>query len=289
MKTIRQPRMLKKIIFLLFMIAVGLGGFFYWNFTHAECIPVRGYWFEPSDYSDIQKILAAMKNLADYAPDDYRKMCALTTRIELADFETPGLLVPKNAWGVYQYNRQNRSSPGYIMIDRDTPEVSAATLESVLVHETCHANQAAENREFDETECHDRGHAYLLSRPQPPLQERSAELIKNTGYERSVYCRAASTSGKDSSPYQVSGTCVFINNQTTPAKVCAEVYLTYAGEKIKQKQVCAELAALNYEEVKFELSDTAKRRAPQDTDPLKQYLPDWPYEFGFSSPDRLRN
>jgi len=278
--------MLKKIIFLLFIIAIGLGGFFYWNFTHAECIPVSGDWLNREDYTRIEKIIAAMSNLKKTAAEDYQKLCRLTTQIKILDFENPDLSVPEHALGAYHPNDKNLSLPGYIMINRTTTGFFS-TLEMVLIHETCHGEQAAEGRGFDEAECHQRGHKYLLALPPLPLEQKSDELIKYSGYERSVYCRTIETSGKNSTPYKLSGACVFINNLDMPAKSCAEVYLTYAGEKIKQKQVCAELSAVDYEEVKFELSDAVKRQPPQDTDPLKQYLPDWPYEFGFDSPDKL--
>lgn len=174
---------MKKIFILLLLISVSAVSVWYYRSTHPQCIPIYGSWFRPGDYQSVKKIAAAIGNIQENSPEDYRRICTLATYLQLIDFENSSLAVPENTGGSYQWINENPRVKGSILISRRITRESLSVVEAILVHEGCHANQYAEGHEPDELECRERAQKYLPKKPAMPLPELSASLIQQTGYE----------------------------------------------------------------------------------------------------------
>lgn len=268
---------MKRVLVLLLLISVATISVWHYRSIRSQCIPIYGSWFRHGDYQAVAKITAAMGSIQKSSPEDYQRLCSLSAYIRLIDFENSSLPLPDNTLGAYQWVTENPRVNGTILISRRVTKNSSSALEAVLVHEACHANQDAKGREADELECQERARNYLPKKPAMSLSELSASLIQQSGYENHGHCRTSKSFGK----YQTQGSCVFINNTLQNEHLCATVFLTYAGEKIKDKQVCADLDPVAYKEVLFTLNDFTPRPEPKQNKPARINAPDWPYAFGF--------
>ena len=111
--------------------------------------------FSLLDWNNLE-VKNAINFIKNKSPDDYKKVCQNVSDIELflpCDFSAGGCFrddKPRQI-GVYTMRRDGKNQPSY--------------LAAVIVHETCHAIQKAQNRSMDnrEPECYRKGYQFLRS------------------------------------------------------------------------------------------------------------------------------
>lgn len=136
--------MLKKIIYGLIIIAIA--AFFIWRYFiyfdwQIRCfIRIQPSFLEFSNLT-MQKAIRILKNAS---PDDYRDLCQYVNVIN------PNISCGGFEGGCYSVYKQNPK-----MIDVSTSNRSLQWTVGIIVHETCHAKQFQQHRDFGETECYD--------------------------------------------------------------------------------------------------------------------------------------
>ncbi|OGZ95836.1 MAG: hypothetical protein A3I44_04560 [Candidatus Sungbacteria bacterium RIFCSPLOWO2_02_FULL_51_17] len=243
--------MLKKIIgFLFLLIALGIPFAYRYALSYGSCIPIQGSLFQRHDYERSRNIVVALQHIEQYSPEDYKRVCARASAITITTFEDQLVpTVPIHALGAFFPDQDDLTAKGVIKIDREVALSFMSQLERVLVHEACHAFQIQMYADFSEPPCYLRGHAYVMSRPEEPLAERSAEFIEKTGRQFYVYC-----SERGSTASRAQGECVFINYTTESKRMCAHVFLRKNDKDEIAKEVCAEVEPMEYQHPSFELA-----------------------------------
>jgi len=253
---------------------------YHFNLTRSECVPIQGLFVRWGDYEREENIKTALQNIRVYSPEDYNRICTRASSIHITSFENQ--LVPfvsPDARGTYTPDRSNLAVKGIIIIDRDATDGSMVGLERTLVHEACHALLIQESADFSEEPCYSRDSEYFDLRPkeltepkkaepEKSLEQKSAELIEQTGEKSHTYC-----SLKEQNAPVAQGDCVFINYITESKQMCASVFLKQGGIKAVEQEVCGEVGAVDYRSISFELEYPENA---QESDK---------YQFGFSPRD----
>lgn len=262
---INMETMTGKIIFIFIAAVFGLLSYNY-LLERGFCVPVRGSLFRRQDYERRGNIKEALRNVRAYSPEDYERICSRVSSIEIVRFEDQVVpVVPLHALGAYFPEQDDLSAKGVIKVDREASLGYMSELERVLVHEACHAYQVQTLGDFSEAPCYSRAHKYLLSRPETPLEEKSAEFIEKQGEKFHTYCSLRSQAAP-----VARGECVFINYTADLKRMCVNIYFKKGGLNKSEKEICSDVKAVGYASNTFELKYPVEARSSGE------------YQFGFS-------
>lgn len=264
----------KALLGIVLIILVGALYVHYFSVSHAACVPLRGVWFRRGDHQRLKNIATALLNIQKYSPEDYDRVCERASLIRLASFKNQLVpVVPYHTQGTYTSDQNNLSAKNLITIDRDTAAGSMDKLEPILVHEACHAFLIQTSGDSSEPPCYSRAQEYVLKKPKVPLEpksleQRSAELIKQTGERFHAYCAS-----RERDALSARGECVFINYTLESKQMCVRVFLVQGNIRAVEQEACGEVGAVGYRSIPFELL------YPKNT------LASSTYQFGFSPAD----
>ena len=133
-----------KLLILFFLLGLFLYSKFYYYDPSFGCNIVIIPAFLPSN-NDTKQILKMIKS---GAPDDYMRICKYVS------------IINKNpSCGGFDGGCFQPSKPRTIYIGNDQSNIAMSG--ALVIHEMCHAIQAAERRSMSERECYTAGNSYL--------------------------------------------------------------------------------------------------------------------------------
>ncbi len=146
--TITVRQLIKFIVFLLFLFFLFYHFFLYWDFSNKCFITMKPSFFEFSN-TTIKKGIKYLKS--NYKPQ-YQDFCKYVSSIN-----------PNPACGGYGGGCFYGDNTREIYISTHYGKVKNAA--KVIIHETCHAKQMAENRTPSEDECYKKDSVIIWEGP----------------------------------------------------------------------------------------------------------------------------
>lgn len=127
------------------IIFLALAGFFLYNkFVYKDDINGCQITIKPYPFFSSWNAREAINILKITEPEEYINFCKYVKQLEV--FPNCG----GDQGGCYEFANKDK-----VIIDPDTPDLALAV--SIIVHETCHAQQALNNASISEPECYARG------------------------------------------------------------------------------------------------------------------------------------
>jgi len=155
-------KIFRRILFLVILVGVAFWGFSFFEEGDEACIPIESVLlFDSPKFK--QNVIEAIERIKQISAEDYYRLCAYGNSIHLIDISGYG--------GFYRHGSDPiTGNIGYIQLDRLMISLYEH-LDSVIVHEACHAYLYQEFLDRSEEPCEDREREFIAKKPEIEVQD----------------------------------------------------------------------------------------------------------------------